>query len=52
MGKLQFQTTKTQTGRMVAIGEMPLWFYLPLHSEATLSKEEIELIVTWSGLRE
>ena len=40
------------SGKMVAIGEMPLWFYLPLHSEATLSDEEIELIVTWSGLRE
>jgi hypothetical protein len=41
-----------ECGEMVAIGEMPLWFYLPLHSEATLSDEEIELLVTWSGLKE
>ena len=41
-----------ECGEMVATGEMPLWFYLPLHSEATLSDEEIELLVTWSGLKE
>ena len=41
-----------ECGEMVATGEMPLWFYLPLHSEATLSDEEIELLVTWSELKE
>ena len=48
----QKEHKQEECGEMVAIGEMPLWFYLPLHSEATLSKEEIELIVTWSGLKE
>ena len=38
---------QAQSGELVAEGEMPLWFYIPLHSEADLSKEEIELIVAW-----
>jgi hypothetical protein len=28
--------------------EMPLWYYLPLHSEATLSAAERELIIKWA----
>jgi hypothetical protein len=35
-------------GKEVDEGEMPLWFYVPLHSEAKLSKADIELIVSWS----
>ena len=38
---------QAQSGELVAEGEMPLWFYIPLHSEADLSTEEIELIVAW-----
>ena len=41
-----------ECGEMVAIGEMPLWFYLPLHSESNLSEEDIELLVSWSGVKE
>ena len=35
-------------------GEMPLWFYAPLHPEAKLSDEDKELLWLWSnqtGLR-
>jgi len=35
-------------GKMVESREMPLWFYVPLHSEAKLSDEDIQLIVSWS----
>jgi len=38
---------QSQSGELVAAGEMPLWFYIPLHPEADLTKEEIELIVAW-----
>jgi len=44
--------SRKKCGKLVDLGEMPLWFYLPLHSEATLSEKDIELLVTWSGLRE
>ena len=40
------------SGKMVAIGEMPLWFYLPLHSEAALSNEDIDVLVTWSKVKQ
>ena len=39
---------QTQCGKLVAQGEMPLWFYVPLHTEASLSQEEIETIVAWA----
>ena len=39
-------------GKMVAISEMPLWFYLPLHSEAALSNEDIDVLVTWSKVKQ
>ena len=37
-----------ECGEEVEEGEMPLWFYLPLHPEANLSPEDIETIVSWS----
>ena len=30
-------------------GEMPLWFYKPLHPEAELSPDEMELLRAWGG---
>ena len=33
---------------MVADGEMPLWFYLPLHRDARLSDGERDLLIEWS----
>ena len=35
-------------GKVVESREMPLWFYVPLHSEAKLSQADIDLIVSWS----
>ena len=35
-------------GKEVESGEMPLWFYVPLHSEAKLSQSDIDLIIAWS----
>ena len=35
-------------GKLVGEGEMPLWFYVPLHNEAKLSQADIDLIVSWS----
>lgn len=32
----------------VSEGEMPLWFYLPLHPEARLSAEEVESLRVWT----
>ena len=29
-------------------GEMPLWFYLPLHPEARLSSEDLALLNAWA----
>lgn len=37
-----------ECGEEVAEGEMPLWFYLPTHPEARLSKADIDTIVAWS----
>ena len=37
-----------ECGEEVEEGEMPLWFYLPLHPEAELSQDDIDLIVSWS----
>ena len=48
----QKEHKQEECGEMVAIGEMPLWFYLPLHSESNLSEEDIELLVSWSGVKE
>ncbi|MBT4530518.1 MAG: heme-binding domain-containing protein [Phycisphaerae bacterium] len=39
---------RKECGEEVEEGEMPLWFYLPLHPEANLSPEDIETIVSWS----
>ena len=37
-----------ECGELVEEGEMPLWFYLPLHPEAELLPQDIETIVAWS----
>ncbi len=29
-------------------GEMPLWFYVPLHPEAELLKKDVETLLSWS----
>ena len=36
-------------GKEVDEGEMPLWYYVPLHSEAKLSQADIDLIISWSN---
>ena len=36
-------------GEEVDEGEMPLWYYVPLHSEAKLSQADIDLIISWSN---
>ncbi len=33
-------------------GEMPLWFYIPLHPQARLSVEDMSLLRDWSGASE
>ena len=30
-------------------GEMPLWFYTPLHPEARLSEEDLQLLEAWAA---
>lgn len=35
-------------GKQVEQGEMPLWFYVPLHPEAKLSAEEKAKLVEWA----
>jgi len=35
-------------GKLVQEGEMPLWFYLPLHPDAQLLPEDVEILVAWS----
>jgi hypothetical protein len=37
-----------ECGEMVKVGEMPLWFYLPLHPEAELLPKDIEILTAWS----
>ena len=39
---------RKKSGTLVLEGEMPLWFYMPLHPEAELLPEDIETIVSWS----
>ena len=45
--KLQF-LKRYKIGEGVDEGEMPLWYYVPLHSEAKLSQADIDLIISWS----
>lgn len=33
----------------VKSGEMPLWFYTPLHPEAVMSAEQKQLLVGWAN---
>lgn len=35
----------------VAEGNMPLWYYTPLHGEARLTDEEREILVGWAELQ-
>ncbi len=37
-----------ECGELVEEGEMPLWFYIPLHQEAELLPDDIKIIVNWS----
>ena len=37
-----------QSWELVENGEMPLWFYVPLHSEAKLTEAEKLLIKDWA----
>jgi hypothetical protein len=39
---------RKKCGKEVEKGEMPLWFYIPLHPEADLSQEDIETLKLWS----
>ena len=39
---------REECGEEVEEGEMPLWFYIPLHPEAELSEEDAETILAWS----
>lgn len=38
----------TKSGKEVAEGDMPPWFYLPLHPDARLSADDRALLRTWS----
>jgi hypothetical protein len=44
----QRNVRRYKCGKLVGEGEMPLWFYVPLHNEAKLSQADIDLIVSWS----
>jgi hypothetical protein len=39
---------RKKSGKLVESGEMPLWFYLPLHPEADLLLEDIQTLLAWS----
>lgn len=47
-------TTQVQAKKLkeswkeVADGEMPLWFYMPLHRDAVLSTEDREMLRKWA----
>ena len=40
---------KREIAKEVGGGDMPPWYYVPLHPEAKLSAEERELIVKWAN---
>jgi hypothetical protein len=40
---------QTDVGEEVSGGEMPPWFYVPLHAEAKLSAAERARLVEWAG---
>jgi len=37
-----------EVAEQVERGDMPLWYYLPLHPEAELSAQDRELIIQWA----
>ena len=39
---------KSEIAKEVGRGDMPPWYYVPLHPEAKLSPQERELIVNWA----
>ena len=43
---------RKECGEEVEEGEMPLWFYTPLHPEAELLPEDVETLLRWSGVGE
>jgi hypothetical protein len=44
----QKEHKQEECGEMVAIGEMPLWFYVPLHLDSEMIPKDIEIILAWS----
>ncbi|MDP7005751.1 MAG: heme-binding domain-containing protein [Phycisphaerales bacterium] len=38
---------RKECGEEVEEGEMPLWFYIPLHEEAEMLPEDIKTITSW-----
>ncbi|MDP7007957.1 MAG: heme-binding domain-containing protein [Phycisphaerales bacterium] len=40
---------RKECGEEVEDGEMPLWFYVPLHPNADLTAEDVDLLVSWSS---
>jgi|TARA_B100001971_G_scaffold212757_1_gene243779 hypothetical protein len=39
---------RKECGEEIEEGEMPLWFYVPLHPEAELLKKDVETLLSWS----
>jgi hypothetical protein len=35
-------------GKLVTSGDMPLWFYVPLHGEARLSEADKAIVQRWA----
>jgi hypothetical protein len=48
----QRQRRKASCGREVKSGDMPLWFYLPLHPAAKLSDRDKALVENWANATE
>ncbi len=43
------QKKQLRSGKEVDSGEMPLWFYLPMHPGARLSERDRQVIDAWSN---
>jgi hypothetical protein len=48
LGTAERPFVKREIWKEVSTGEMPPWFYLPLHPEARLSAEDHSLLRAWS----
>ncbi len=40
--------TRKECGEEVEAGEMPLWFYVPLHPDSEMMQKDVETILAWS----